>query len=686
MFQIADGTGRCEWVRYTDIIHRGTDYYFISRDGWTYEDGSTPAQRARGLCRTQCDPSAPFAAESIITPVQTGVMLNGAQSSLDYQTKLLSPGDLITLVRKDYSGPSIVAAVRFAATDGYAPPTPPAAPVLDPNTDTVNGQFACTQPLRSAAPDWNDYEIVMGSGLNTQLDLTPLNTAQLPPSAPPQLKAHEIGTEPGRLVFGGADDARGGTASTGLVMSIDAPTAAQPFAGKKTFASFLRRVIKGSSCVDQIADSGDLPIHIQIDKNDQIFAGPERMGLVEVGGEVFAWRRTTMADQDEIRTALTQLKVKFSQVSVPAASPAGTALDPDQKAQTDNAEWANFVTLVGRGLLGSDMRAHPVDQSQKEDQLSDTITAARENLDRGQEVMRLPVGPVRTLLNPPDLANNDWFEVSVDGTHASSLAFTAPAVLVADPLDGSITEIIRLAGIDTRQSLTQWISGNQVTWTNKNFNKWLTASWLRGMYNTPKQTWALNGTLQPILIGWWTRYPSALPNTQLSGAEGAAQLRCRSYPWIGFPLHVARARFDNGTMPFQVNFNPGLTVNEVLTTNPTLQVEIRAMAGAIDGDPKRPGALENGASLGDWQSVNPVVLPVGGAGGWTDIANLFTWNVAGQPNETEGVEVRVAFRYTTTASSNLEDIARAANRAPLISGAKLRFHAPVTTLGAEHAR
>ena len=685
MFQIMDPvTGRCEWIRYTDIVQHPTGIYFVDRNAWNF-DAAEPNNRSRAQERTPYVADVAFPLGSLILPVQTGALSDASRgkSNLGSYCKLLSPGDLITFVPTDYTRNPLVTAVRYAANDGYGT----GAQLLDHNNDSVNGYFALTVALPPGmSRNSTDWEIVMGSGLNTQMDLSPTGSTSFPPSAPPLLSAHQDPTDPtktGRLVFGGADTARGGGATAGLLMTIDAPMAAPPFGS--TYASFLRRVIQGSACVDRIPASNGLPISIEVDFHDSLFAG-ERMGLIEIGGEIFAYRRPTRADQQQIIAAIAARRGQWPGIHAPPAQSAtGPGTDPESVAQSDPA-WENFATLVGRGLLGSSQRVHLLDMSIPDAGLSLDVRNSRENLDRGPEVMRLPLGPVRTLPDPLPASSTTWFKVAVDGATGSTDDFVAPAVLIVDPLgDETQTEAIQLAAIDRRQKIGQW-NGPIGGWTNNNFQKWVTAPWLHGLYNTPTHDWAPSGGLQPIVIGWWTRYPSALPSKsspQLAGTDSAAQLRSRAFPWVGFCSNLARSRFDDATMPFFINFDSSLKTNTVLNDGDMI-VELRAMTGAIDGDPKVTGAFADpaGSSLGDWNARTALTMLLA-SGPQT---GLFTWNQPLKPNETDGVEVRLSFRYKTDASSALSDIARAANRAPLIGGAKLRFHAPLTVLATESAR
>ena len=706
LIQLLDTTtGHCEWLHYTERIAHAGRIFFINRNAWYY-DVSTES-RTRGMERTVCTAGSIFPRDqTLVLPVITDFEAYG---------KLLATGDVVTLVPRTYGDPAIKSAaltIRYSTNDGYD-----GNPALPKFNDTVNGRFAFTMPLASllgVSANGADYDIVMGSGLTTRRDLTPLTSmkANLPLAALPRLDAHiESPTAPARIIFGSPDTARGGIANTTTLMAIDAP-AAGPW---DSSAGRVRRVFDSSGAsLSSIPASGGLPCFIWVTGN--IFQNSEPLSLVEIGGEVFACERLQEKDWPTMITALTAL------TTGPNAFPdllrvGGTTLTPAVYLQTFPVP-VQFARLVGRGQLGSRPMAHALNDSPKANQLTDTQKKNFGNLDYGPECMTLPVGPVRYLDDSANLVANSWFTLKgkpvlpgSKGADEENPSFVAPYGLVVEasptaqyPWDVA-SEVISIGNYDERQTIQYYDPNTGLTSapiTNANFGKRITPKWLRGLYNTDAtKAWADQNGLKPLVIGWWPRYPSSYPSlstgTGTPGTLTAQHLRCRFYPWIGFPMNLHGARFDNSlsSLP-QVLFDPALAANQVLTETsglsgglPSLQMEVRAMAGAIDGVTTVLGAIGDtgGSSYSDWSRMVPS-LPVVTPGGWIPVLNPFPWNTGGPDTAkpTTGVEVRVSFRYTGVTSGDLSDIARAANRAPLISGFKLRAHAPVATLAVEDAR
>ena len=687
MFQLIEPTsGRCEWLRYTDIIRDSDGVYILNRNGWGFPDVRT--NRQRGCQRTPPPTAGQSSGSTFVFPVGSLVLPVQPRSTFGSQAGLLSPGDLITLVPSNYKVDKAVAMIiRYAANDGYDGSQ-------DELTDTVNEQFAFTAPLRGLIQPnatAGAYQVVMGSGLNSRLNLNPLNnlTQNTILSALPRLDAHESlnGAIKGRLLFGSQDVARGGLVnpSGSALMTIDAP-AAGPWA---TTTGRLKAIFNLSGAPTTIAATQDLPVYIWT--TDNIFNGSEPLCLIEFGGEVFAALAVNPTDDDApLIAGINALRTTYTWL------PDGAVYVPNHRAC--------FARLVGRALLGSASSAHALTPSVANTELTLNQQSSHDYLAYGQEVMRLPVGPVRFLSDGTKLlpGGDNTYQMKSDEQTLSG-SFSAPCALIAEPVRSAPEpwtahqEILNQGAYDGRAQLSSYDPANPstpFTWPNPNANRWLTAQWLRGLYNTdPTQPWADQpggrGQLHPLVIGWWTRYPSALPKV-IPATTAAQQLRCRHYPWAGFPLNLHGARFDN-LHPPEISFDPTLAANKVLTEpNPNLQLEVRAMAGSIDGVTTVAGAIGDalGSSFSDWSQITPV-SPSLAAGGWLPIANLFTWNSSGGPDTakiTTGVEVRVTFRYTGVTSGDLSDIARAANRAPLISGFKLRAHAPVATLAVEDAR
>ena len=363
--------------------------------------------------------------------------------------------------------------------------------------------------------------------------------------------------------------------------------------------------------------------------------------------------------------------------------------------------------------------AHAFSYSPNADQLTDTQATNFGNLDYGPECMTLPVGPVRYLGDSANLVANTWFTLLGNpendrwkGADLVNRSFNAPYGLVVEASPAAIypwevaSEVIAVGNYDDRPDIRYYDPNTGLTSaaiTNLNYGERITPKWLRGLYNTDAtKAWMDKDGLKPLVIGWWPRFPSSYPSlmdpiTKAVKPLTAQHLRCRFYPWIGFPMNLHGARFDNSpaSLP-EVLFDPGLAANNVLTENsglanslPNLQMEVRAMAGSIDNVATVPGAIGDtgGSTYSDWSRIVPS-LPSMTAAGWIPILNPFSWNTGGPDTAkpTKGVEVRVSFRYTGATSGDLTDIARAANRAPLISGFKLRAHAPVATLAIEDAR
>jgi len=202
----------------------------------------------------------------------------------------------------------------------------------------------------------------------------------------------------------------------------------------------------------------------------------------------------------------------------------------------------NWVKLIGRSLLGSHRGTYPLDLV---------------NL-TGPAIMLLPLGPVEELQSP--LAPT--YQGRVRG-----VGDTAPASLIASP-DGTRMELIQ-------------------TNDRKIF------PWMRGIYNTQVQDWSTDTGgvawsesegLRPIAIGWWPRWPSALPAVKPSHLgvrsrdgetvdEWAAALRSRNYVWAGMPLRT-------------LGFAPESAVHTA-TAEPGFTIRARALAEDFDWNDSR---------------------------------------------------------------------------------------------------
>jgi hypothetical protein len=88
--------------------------------------------------------------------------------------------------------------------------------------------------------------------------------------------------------------------------------------------------------------------------------------------------------------------------------------------------------------------------------------------------------------------------------------------------------------------------------------------WLRGLWRTPVIDWSgdFDGAddaadIPHLLIGWWPRYPSALPRNTLSSMPGhlsgedfyyEALWRSRCFPWAAFPVSVLELTPETSTL------------------------------------------------------------------------------------------------------------------------------------------
>jgi hypothetical protein len=311
--------------------------------------------------------------------------------------------------------------------------------------------------------------------------------------------------------------------------------------------------------------------------------------------------------------------------------------------------------IIARGLLGSVRKPHVGDEI----------------------IMHLPLGPVDEIRNA--LNENLQGEVLFAGQ-----SIDAPAVLLVSR-DGKKREI--------------------VTFPNGH-----TAPWLRGLYNTTPVAWKArptDGSIindAPIAIGWWPRYPPALPRDTLSqrGDIRAALLRCRSYAWANFPFRFHQTYFK-GDEPSTLT----------ILDNPM-----------IEGQPPKDYsmfdfyafALRGGLSWDNWDGVKIHFTQAIGNSEPFDISDVFQsaqfhyadlieyennatknsrshFNAQGNNKKNafvDGVDVRVIWTYnqppikTEDAPSDwLRNAARNANHAPKIGPTIIRGRAPSTVLSVE---
>lgn len=301
------------------------------------------------------------------------------------------------------------------------------------------------------------------------------------------------------------------------------------------------------------------------------------------------------------------------------------------------------AAIVGRALLGSAPRAH-----------------------RGREpVLILPLGPVTPLISTLSATDHD---------PAPFTALDAPAVMLmeADGTSAATPELLMAP------------------------NGWV-APWLRGMYGTNIRSWPVGAGPAPLAVGWWPRYPSALPEVLTSVWPAGAQrttwnnalLRSRAYAWAGFPLRFRNAGFfASGTNGAPVVTAPdflGAQVDLIDDADGLYQFEVRALDAGFA-----------------WSQA-PTVLP--GMLGTVDVSDVFasdrfrraadgahrlgvSWK-RNDPIPVDGAELRVSWSVAPTSTSSMRaallELARH-NRAPMIGTVRLRGHASSQVLSIEAAR
>jgi hypothetical protein len=280
----------------------------------------------------------------------------------------------------------------------------------------------------------------------------------------------------------------------------------------------------------------------------------------------------------------------------------------------------------------------------------------------GQEFYTiLPLGPVARLDQTLPAAGG-FFQVYdrlPQGGQPHYVAFDAPMMMMMDPTGtpagGGQANLELIPVIGPRmESNPPGTQNGYVPW-------YLTAPWLRGMYNTVQQNWSGGGAgMAPICLGWWPRYPSALPQT---GAT-AQHYRSRSYAWVGFPLSLTDARFD----PAVFASDPVATVSVLDTqTSGLFTIEAHALSTGFDWS-VTPAASLNNSAMPD-----------------QDVSAAFKQR-AFSNTAVNGAELRVLWRYASAPSNDFSAISAACNSAPMIGPVRLRALAPAKVLTVESAR
>ena len=204
---------------------------------------------------------------------------------------------------------------------------------------------------------------------------------------------------------------------------------------------------------------------------------------------------------------------------------------------------------------------------------------------------------------------------------------------------------------------------------------------MTGLYGTPPPKWRNNNAaegLRPgdLVIGWWPRYASPLPNA--GDIPTAAHLRSRMRSWAGFPFRLRGAVFDPEMIVGRSGANAVAAV-EVLDASPdNIEVVARAMAFGANWTVAPAQLLIAGTNLlGQSRSAMDVF----------GYAPQFVTGLTAtdQPVSTDGAELRLAWQLPSSwiTSGKLADIAKAGGSAPRIGAVRLRCLAPTTVLANE---
>jgi hypothetical protein len=216
-----------------------------------------------------------------------------------------------------------------------------------------------------------------------------------------------------------------------------------------------------------------------------------------------------------------------------------------------------------------------------------------------------------------------------------------------------------------------------------------TASWLRGMYNTTPVAWTVRSdantfdNLAPLAIGWWPRYPSALPNRYADTASDRGEyLCCRSYSWAGFPLRFHDCQFSptNSASVTVLSTGDGLFDLDALGLDATLDWNAAKVVRLLSGNtPPSKNAIDASAVFSGPRFIAAA----------DETINSKLGIASGATKTVDGAELRVVWSYHDARLTNetptqwLQSAALNGNRAPMIGPVYLRTRAPNKILNVE---
>ena len=751
MLQLLDPlTGRIEWIWYRTIVTGASSFFLTTDDGWHIHNrgmmrtdftgrqtssltvGGTGGGLSGSTVTTHLAPATTFPAGTLAIPVQTSFAANGLGH-------FLATGDVITFMPKDIhprnasgvtAAKSLIArqmVVRYAAMDGYTPLADKGQAM--PGNDVINEYFALAHFLPSDFSLACNYEILCGNGWSCSKDLSypgngehyfgvdtdangnttqreihhdnaPLSHDDLLGSCPPRLDlfsdnifsstfkpflAQDVNADPSgannkctaTLTFAAVDPVRSANSPSKTPLPLPVDCTIDALAAGSLVQECARVDMRGTithwlsadgatalpgittelsqlPCLIEARDATEAEWKMMNGKFSYVQPNPLNAfhtdtGLIQIGGEVFAWLKGSYTDH--------------------AAS--------------------NKARLVARGLLGSAMVAHNPDEP----------------------FQILPIGPVALL--DGTLGPQQWVRLDNGKDYYQQQAlgfreFDAPLALMCKP-DGSQAEVLSLIGskrVEVAPLTYRW--------------DYTTADWCRGLYNTPDTiSWTgkvnLTGSggaggssgkgggsggagagggsqLQPVIIGWWPRYPSAMKKTPTTTNPGALY-RSRLYGWVGFPHAMHGAWYWPALFAsLQDKTDQNVASVTLLDNNSSDVFEVMAMALASNQDwtnaAKKAVRLNTGVNDSNLNAI---------------FQDADEFNRAA-----EGAELRVFWRYkkppsvavvapttptgpgTTSQPSpllqQLVDMAEAGGTSPALGPVKFRCLAPTKVLAVEGER
>ena len=180
-----------------------------------------------------------------------------------------------------------------------------------------------------------------------------------------------------------------------------------------------------------------------------------------------------------------------------------------------------------------------------------------------------------------------------------------------------------------------------------------------------------------LVIGWWPRYPSAMPNQSsqtwsgLNNDQRSAMMRCRMYGWMGYPMRFHDTYFPLGDRCAEATLlgDGGGTYNVIAC------------------------ALEKGF---DWNFAVPSGMNLTLGTEYQDVSTIFTRFAQ---KAVDGAELRLRWEYRDPPAdpaaipanmggiaAYLDRLATYSNTAPMIGKVRLHCRAPAKIVSVERSR